>query len=58
MKKEFLVREEEQKGETIREIRKENSRNNINSISSNNSSVIDIISSNNNICLRGRWDNK
>ena len=62
MKKEFLERKEElkemRKEKAIRGKRKESSRNNINSISSNNSSVIDIISSNNNICVRRRWNNK
>ena len=62
MKKEFLERNEElkemRKEKAIRGKRKESSRNNINSISSNNSSVINIVSSNNNICVRGRWDNK
>ena len=33
-------------------------RNNVNSISSDNSSVINISSCNNNICVRGRWNNK
>ena len=66
MKKEFLERKEEPKEmqrkilkeKAKREKRNESKRNNINSTCGNYSSVVDIISSNNNICVRRRWNNK
>ena len=48
----------ETKSRELKKIKKESKRNNINSIGSNNSSVINISSSNNKFCVGRGWNNK